>query len=374
MIIDNRETSVKNVLCEWINKSDEVLICSPFITSTDLLFDLLEREIKFTLICRLSHPATPELFLRMNTFAHKNNNIYLYDDNSLHSKVYFFKNKGKRLGAIVGSSNFTDSGIYSNKEFNLFINSDLDKIEEYFKFLIDESYCKLDSKAVEYYKTFYKSPERNERYRKAKISPKYTSDYSQILDKFYTVKGLLEKENKTQLPFTYVFDSFCHYFKVYIEKDFNVYPFDKFDKDKLIKYFKLFIKDYLDSNDIDRRTKKLSNSHRIRTKLKTLSEKEIKDFFLEIHSISRGSGSGIRVKNIKEIEKSQLIKMLDFIINSDLSMPQKYAVALTKPKDNGLKIDYLGESAIGEIPGWLLPEKYPIKNGKLLYVFEFFKI
>ena len=108
--------------------------------------------------------------------------------------------------------------------------------------------------------------------------------------------------------------------------------------------------------------------------MRTISNTEIKSFFLGIHSISNGSGSGIRVKNIQDIDKSELIKLLNFIININLSMPNKYSIALTDKKKNGMKIRNIGESAVGEIPGWLIPEKYPIKNGKLHYILDFFKI
>jgi hypothetical protein len=115
-------------------------------------------------------------------------------------------------------------------------------------------------------------------------------------------------------------------------------------------------------------------SKNIQRNLTTLSSIEIKDFFLGIHSITSGSGSGIRIQNIKDIDYSILKELLDFFLNSNLSMPQKYSIALTKKEKKGLRIPYIGESSVGEIPGWLIPEKYPIKNGKLHYIFDFFKI
>ena len=55
-------------------------------------------------------------------------------------------------------------------------------------------------------------------------------------------------------------------------------------------------------------------------------------------------------------------------------MPNKYSIALTKREKSGLKIPYIGKSNVGEIPDWIMPEKYPIKNGKLHYIFDFFKV
>jgi len=84
---------------------------------------------------------------------------------------------------------------------------------------------------------------------------------------------------------------------------------------------------------------------------------------------------GMRTWAVKNrMVKEDLIKLINFIINKDLSMSQKFALALTKKQEGGLKIDYLGKSCIGEIPGWLMPEQYPIINEKMKFVLDFFKL
>lgn len=373
MIIDNKIIKLKEVLKEWIDKSDEVLICSPFISYNDILFELIENKFKMTLICRLSYPASPELFTKLDNLINKNQLIYVYDDSSLHSKIYYFKKNGKGLIAIIGSSNFTGSGIYSNKEYNIMTTKELGRIDEYFNDLKKESYGKLNKKVIEYYKTFFRKPEKDERYKKAKISQRLTEDYSETLEKFYLVKGILERENNTDLPFTYVFDSFCHFFKVEIEGQYSVDEPKAFNKEILKKYFKIFIKNYL-KKDYDWRAERYELAKEISENVQTVSSHEIKAFFLGVHSIASGSGSGVRKENIRTIDTSILRKLLDFLLESNLSMPQKYSIALTSAEKNGLRVPYIGESSIGEIPGWLIPNEYPIKNGKLHYIFDFFKI
>jgi hypothetical protein len=183
----------------------------------------------------------------------------------------------------------------------------------------------------------------------------------------------LERENTSKLPFTYVFDSFCHFFKVEIVDEYSVDEPKVFNKEILKKYFKIFVKDYLEK-DYEWREERFKLSKDISENLQTVSSDEIKRFFLGVHSIASGSGSGVRKENIKNIDTTILRKLLEFLLESNLSMPQKYSVALTIPKKNGLRVPYIGESSIGEIPGWLIPEEYPIKNGKLHYIFDFFKI
>ena len=373
MIIDNKVIKLKEVLKEWIEKSDEILICSPFISYNDVLFELIENKFKMTLICRLSYPASPELFSKLDNLLNRNQLIYVYDDSSLHSKIYYFKKNGKGIVAIIGSSNFTDSGIYSNKEYNITTTKELDRIEDYFKDLKKESYGKLDKNVIEYYKTFYRKPEKDERYKKAKISRKLSDDYSETLEKFYLVKGILERENTSKLPFTYVFDSFCHFFKVAIEDEYSVAEPKVFNKEMLKKYFKIFLEDYLEK-DFEWREERFKLSKEISKNVQTVSSNEIKKFFLGVHSIASGSGSGVRKENIKTIDTDTLRNLLEFLLESPLNMPQKYSVALTIPEKNGMRVPYIGESAIGEIPGWLIPKEYPIKNGKLHYIFDFFKV
>jgi len=373
MIIDNKIPILKHVLKEWVEKSDEILICSPFISYNDVLFELIEHKFKMTLICRLSYPASPELFTKLENSINRNQSIFVYDDSSLHSKIYYFKKDGKGLMAIIGSLNFTDSGIYSNKEYNITTTKELDRIETYFNHLKKESYGKLSKDIIEYYKTFYRKPEKDERFKNAKISSKLTENYSETLKKYYVVKGILERENNTKLPFTYLFDSFCHFFKTEMESEYSIEEPKAFDKNILKKYFKIFLKEYF-QKDNDWRTERYKLSKAIAENLQTISSTEIKKFFLGIHSISSGSGSGIRMQNIKDIDITTLKNLLEFLLESNLSMPQKYSVALTSPKKNGLRIPYIGESGVGEIPGWLIPDKYPIKNGKLHYIFDFFKI
>ena len=120
--------------------------------------------------------------------------------------------------------------------------------------------------------------------------------------------------------------------------------------------------------------KRFKLSKEISENVQKVSSREIKKFFLGVHSIASGSGSGVRKENIKTIDSTTLRRLLEFLLESDLNMPQKYSVALTPPEKNGIRVPYIGESAIGEIPGWLLPEEYPIKNGKLHNIFNFFKI
>ena len=65
---------------------------------------------------------------------------------------------------------------------------------------------------------------------------------------------------------------------------------------------------------------------------------------------------------------------MNFILNEKIEMSQKIAILLTKKEKGGMKIDYLGSSSVQEIPGWLMPNDFPILNKKFEYVLNCFKI
>ena len=375
MFIDNESKSLYDVLKKEIKKTDEIIISSPFISSTDLIYKILETDIKFTLIFRLSHPATPNLLEKLLLNLTSNKKIFFYDSSVLHSKIYLFKKNGGNISAIIGSSNFTYGGMRDNFEFNILIKNNLDEVEKYLNSIIKKSEGKLSQTTIDYYKTFYEAPNTKKRHKKRTITLAEMKSYQMIMEKWSLIKGVLEEYNTTDLPFTYVYDAFCHYFKVGIRKDYNLKEFNEFKKNMLIKYFKIFIKDYFTEETIERRRDKLSMCSKIRNNIDTISINQLRQFFLIIHSIISGSGSGVRTAYFQsEAKKSEMKGLLAFIIKERLSMEEKYALGLLKQEKGGEKIKYVGKSALGEISGWLFPQNYPIINGKFHYLLKFFKI
>lgn len=373
-LIDNISIILRDEIVNYQKLSDEIVICAPFVSSNDLLFGLLDSDLRITLICRLTHPLTPDLLEKIYSFVSQKKKVYVYDDNSLHSKVYLFKKEGKPIVAIVGSSNFTESGISVNKEFNICFDSQLDDVNRYIKYLEDNCYEELTEKTIDYYKTFYVKPSNTARYRKAKVKIHYIEEYQTILDKYGVVKGILEQYSKVKLPFTYVFDGFDHYFKTEMVYDFSLSPYEEFKKDELVKYFKIFLSEYFPQEDIKWRSDRYQDNLKLKNGIDTISEDKIRDFVLQLHSVNSGSGSGDRQNKLSVTNVKLMRSLLRFFITEKLDMPQKYALALLPANLHGIKIPYLGPSAIGEIPGWLFPELYPIKNSKLIYIFDFFHV
>ena len=380
MFIDNINTNLSVVLKEQIDKSDEVLIASAFITDTDIIYNLLNSAKKFTLIFRLSHPATPEFLEKLLDLADPTNNLYFFDRNSqdsrpFHPKIYLFIKGGRSFSAIIGSSNFTNAGLDTNYEFNILINEKLEEVDMYIKQIVQESNGILSQSIIDDYKTWYEPPKILRRYKMTRASLKRIDKYKQILEQWRLIKGILEESNTTSLPFTYVYDSFCHHFKVNMIKQLNIEEPFRFDKGLLTESFARFLSDYFVEDDLDWRIARYKLSMKIRQNIKTSSSEDLRLFFKQIHSIKSGSGSGIRTAYFKnQATKDEMQSLLTFIIEDKRSMEEKFAIGLMEKKDGGEKIDYIGDSGLGEIIGWLIPEDYPIINGKFHDSLEFFKV
>lgn len=376
MIIDNKSVFLNDVILAQIEKADEIIISSPFISSNEIMFQLLESNKKVTLIIRLSHPATPELLYKICPFLNLEKRVFYYEDQTLHAKIYLFQKAGRPISAIVGSSNFTDNGLYENKEMNVLMTKSLDEIDQYLKYLTRTSEGLLEKSIVDEYKKYYKRPAFVTRYKKTSIKPQYADTYEELLNKYLEIKGILKDDIKNDhgLPFTYIFDCFVHYFKVNIIKDYSLVKFTNFDKLALKKYFKIFIDDYFTVNDIHFRTKRLKDSKEICKNINQIQGSKLIDFVLKIHSVAYGSGSGDRVKHLKKSDPEDIRELIHFLVKDRLDMPSKYSLAITDKSKGGWKVRYLGPSSVGEIPGWLFPERFPIINEKFKYVLNFFKI
>ena len=380
MFIDNEKVKLHSILKGEIEKSDEVIIASAFITDTDIIYNLLNSVKKFTLIFRLSHPATPEFLEKLLDLDDPTNNLYFFDRNSqdsrpFHPKIYLFKTGGRSFSAIIGSSNFTNAGLDTNHEFNVHINEKLEEIDMYIKQIVQESNGILSKPTIDDYKTWYVAPKNLRRFKMTRASLKRIDKYKQILGQWRLIKGILEDSNTTSLPFTYVYDAFCHHFKVNMIKQLKIDEPARFDKGIMTESFARFLSDYFADDDLDWRIGRYKLSTKIRQNIKTSSSEDLRSFFKQVHSVKSGSGSGIRTAYFKnQATKDEMQSLLTFIVEDKRSMEEKFAIGLMKKKDGGEKIEYIGDSGLGEIIGWLIPEDYPIINGKFHDSLEFFKV
>jgi hypothetical protein len=181
------------------------------------------------------------------------------------------------------------------------------------------------------------------------------------------------------MPFTYLFDRFCHYLET--EATSDEYPvLNPSDNIGRQRYFREFVRGLPDTVPLDElsRQHQLEISRRVEVNgLDTLSDREVRDFFLRIHAVKYGSGAGHRENVIIYAARDEphlLRDLLELLRDECIPVEHRVEYALTDRtrKGVGKRIKYLGPSCIGEIPGWLIhghePSncKYPIVNGKFV--------
>ena len=111
-----------------ISKAMSVSICSPFISESKVMEIVEKRHIDFKLVFKLCKQSPDSVVMHLAKDYPNQIHFYLDGDN-FHSKMIIIDDQF----IIVGSSNFTNGGLYQNKEINIIIS----KEETVFKDLVE---------------------------------------------------------------------------------------------------------------------------------------------------------------------------------------------------------------------------------------------
>ncbi|MHB1326168.1 MAG: phospholipase D-like domain-containing protein [Thermoleophilia bacterium] len=130
-------TTVRHAFNIYAPDVHRLAIVSPFFSYSKLLEEFAKEGRVIDVIVRLG-TATPALELR-NSFELPNVRIRFYTSRHFHSKLYIF---GDRR-AIVGSANFTESGMQSNREIAIEVNRDQPDFDELVS-LFEEYWAEAD--------------------------------------------------------------------------------------------------------------------------------------------------------------------------------------------------------------------------------------
>ena len=108
----------KTALIDSIKENDDIFIATAFFNDTEIINKAVEKNCNIKLIVRLSLATSIERL--KDVYNKKNVHIRFFTSDSFHPKLYIFGN----TKAFIGSSNLTKSGILSNQEINVSIDSD----------------------------------------------------------------------------------------------------------------------------------------------------------------------------------------------------------------------------------------------------------
>lgn len=114
---NDKHDFLKTALKYSIKENDDIFIATAFFNDTEIINNAIEKNCNIKLIVRLSLATSIERLKEL--YNKKNVHIRFFTSESFHPKLYIFGNSV----AFIGSSNLTKSGILSNQEINVSIDS-----------------------------------------------------------------------------------------------------------------------------------------------------------------------------------------------------------------------------------------------------------
>ena len=109
---------LKFALEKNIKENEDIYIATAFFSYTDFIKKAVERNCTIKLIVRISLATSMQSLKEISQM--NNVNIRFFTSEKFHPKLYIFGNST----AFIGSSNLTQSGLTSNQEINISIESE----------------------------------------------------------------------------------------------------------------------------------------------------------------------------------------------------------------------------------------------------------
>ncbi len=167
------------------------------------------------------------------------------------------------------------------------------------------------------------------------------------------------------LTYTYIFDHFCHCLvgkdQYAVMRNAKGYPPLSRRSPKRADYFRDFFKKYLPSQPDQDRIDQFGFAATLNGPQDVYQQphREIRNFFRRLHAVKSSENRAHALESIRTAPIADLQRLLAIIRNDAVGYDVRFNDALTYAK-----VPYIGESCVGEIFGWLMPNEYPILNDK----------
>ncbi|TXJ46434.1 hypothetical protein EPJ70_01680 [Brachyspira aalborgi] len=392
---------LKSALEKNIKENEDIYIATAFFSDIDFIKKAIEKNCNIKLIVRISL-ATPMQGLK--EISEMNNvNIRFFTSNKFHPKLYIFGNSI----AFIGSSNLTQSGLTSNQEINISIESenpifkDLRTLfDEYWKQaeVLDNNYIQ---KFIEIEKKYYDINKKVNNYqsdikeikecefdnitiigkKKQSKEDTFISDFKKKYQLFLSNYRKLEsiyksfgKRKETSLPLKIEIDQFLSWIR---EKEAKGDEFKKINKlsyneikERVNNLFKSFCNDnYISEEYIKNYNFCIDNLSQ--SKIDNISEDDLYKCLLFINAFrdreKRYSGGNIDMRKENFFKNNSIDKIKETIKYLLYNTNEEYETRMAKCiNDNNLKIKSFGESSVKELFGIINNEDIPPCNDRVL--------
>lgn len=374
-----------NVIKKASKACDRIYIAVAFLSDIELLKEWVKDNKQINLIVALEYPTNPKSLRYLLPLPQ----VQLKFNSTLHAKKIIFFKSNTPVAAIVGSSNFTQGGLFNNIETNVFLDQniylteltaqfnkmwamsqnlqpdDLENYEKHYAKIIRPSQF-LQGQHEHYKKNIIRRSRREQFSNPCKEARDYNKFWDQVDEICNLVRGLSAKE-WPEVPIYLTIDHFWHYIKVEWDRS----GLRKIQKDpewqkKQIPY--LFEKYITWNNSTGNYTSSMKGiseqlAHLLsKERISHLSKKDAEYIYTKLHSGGmRSTRFAGNKKFVKDNDIFKIRKSLDYLLWSDDDIEVKIDRLIRDPK---YKLEQFGSSNIQEIIGWVQPEKMPLRNNK----------
>lgn len=376
----------EELLISLSEKADTIKLATAFFSDTKLINQWNNDNKKVDLLVSLRPPTN--YYSLNNVYSKKKVSVHFFG-RDFHSKFIIFYKDDEPFAFIIGSSNFTAGGIYNNIETNAIIDDPkyLKEIDREFSKLWESSYKLQPSDLASFkiiFDNFRKNAEKEKivqelfeekllRDRSIKSTKPRIGKQAREHFKFWIVVNEIRdivseisNEEYPDVPVYLVIDHFWHWVKVEWLGS-NAHLFVGPNKDlKIQKLFKEYC--FWDKSDKKYTYEMAENSKKIfsfllsENRIDNITESDAQLVFSNLHSGKMrtqrfdAAKKFITKNSIEEIRSS-----FKYLLYSNEELELRIHNLYSNPK---YKLSEFSLSGIQELIGWVMPEKYPIRNEK----------
>lgn len=395
-------STVQNAFYIYARDVHRLALASPFFSYSDLLRELATADRVIDLIVRLGAATSPgELRKAM---ALPNVRVRFFTSSLFHSKLYVF---GDRC-ALVGSANFTLSGMRSNREITITVlreHPDFDELVTLFEAywaeanVLDEPRLKkyekiwsstqiksteieLDNKVRDAFGDI--SPSQGIQIRKTETSPEktyledYRRTYQEFLSAFREVQDVYKEDGRRQqpnLPLRIEIDQFFSYIREvhapgesFLQAPLRVGSERReFLRDKITAWFGQRWK-WLDTHIVDV-FPLIQSRFGTPSSIKAASMDELIDAlevchaFTELLRFHLGGAPTVRKEFAEANDINRVKHSISYLLHGKGEFIDRMGTVIFDPT---YKLAKMGRSVVQELLGWVNREDIPICNGRTI--------
>lgn len=386
IITNNGSSDFEDLMMDLSETADCIKIATAFFSDTKLISTWVDRSKTVDLLVSLRPPTNYYSLLKIYSKKHVN---IQFLGNEFHSKFFIFYKDSKPFAFVIGSSNLTAGGLYKNIETNTIIRDEnyLKEIDRKFSALWKISY-QLQPTDLDGFKIIFDKFAKKAAYEKAELDAFETailSGRSKKADKprigrhakehhifcaaVNQIKAIVSEISEKEypgIPIYLVIDHFWHWVVVKWDRtDVRLYVGS--DKEQTLQ--KIF-RDYCswDKNEDNYTYTMAEKSANIfaallaEDKIDYLTDSDAVTIISNLHSgAMRTKRFGADKKFIEENSITKIKSSFKYLLYCNEDLDLRIHNLYANPK---YKLKQLSLSGIQELIGWVMPEKYPIRNEK----------